>query len=165
MGLDMYFTAKRYVSEWNDADKELSTKVKDIVAPFVPEWSVKEVSYRVGYWRKANAIHNWFVQNVQDGEDNCAEYYVGTESIRDLYDVVCEVLESGDAEVARDKLPPQEGFFFGSTGIDEWYFQDLVNTKDILQPLIDAFNEASKLGDKSYTHPVYQYEFYYQSSW
>ena len=26
---------------------------------------------QVGYWRKANQIHNWFVENVQDGEDDC----------------------------------------------------------------------------------------------
>jgi hypothetical protein len=165
MGLDMYFTAKRYVSDHLEEDKVLQTKVKDIVAPFVPEWSVKEVSYRVGYWRKANAIHNWFVQNVQDGEDDCKEYYVCPDYIQELYDVVCEVLESGSAEVAADKLPPQSGFFFGGTEIDEWYFSDLEYTKRMLQPLIDAYNQAKELGPKSYTHPIYQYEFYYQSSW
>ena len=69
MGLDMYFNAKRYVSDYVEEDKVLQTKVKDLVAPFVPDWSVKEITYRVGYWRKANAIHNWFVQNVQDGEE------------------------------------------------------------------------------------------------
>ena len=82
-----------------------------------------------------------------------------------MYEVVCEVLESGSIEVAQDKLPPQSGFFFGSTGIDEWYFQDLEDTKRMLQPLIDAYNEAKELGAESYKHPIYLYEFYYQSSW
>lgn len=165
MGLDMYFNAKRYLSEWNDADKELQTKVKDVVEPFVDEWKVQEVVYKVGYWRKANAIHNWFVQNVQEGVDDCKEYYVSTEAIKDLYQVVCEVLESGNAEVAQEKLPPQSGFFFGSTGIDEWYFQDLEDTKRILQPIIDGYNESKELGESSFKHPIYEYEFYYQSSW
>ena len=165
MGLDQYFTAKRYVSDYVEEDKVLQTKVKDLVAPFYEDWSVKEITYRVGYWRKANAIHNWFVQNVQDGEDDCKEYYVSSESIQELYEVVCEVLESGSDEVAQEKLPPQSGFFFGSTGIDEWYWQDLEDTKRMLQPLIDAYNESQELGAESYKHPIFQYEFYYQSSW
>lgn len=165
MGLDSYFNAKRYLTDWNEDDKVLQTKVKDIVEPFVDEWKVQEVVYKVGYWRKANAIHNWFVQNVQDGVDDCKEYYVGTEAIKDLYQVVCEVLESGNAEVAQEKLPPQSGFFFGSTGIDEWYFQDLEDTKRILQPIIDGYNESKELGESSFKHPIYEYEFYYQSSW
>jgi hypothetical protein len=164
MGLDMYFNAKRYISEWNDADKELQTKVKDVVAPFIDDWKVQEVTYKVGYWRKANAIHNWFVQNVQDGEDDCKEYYVSGESIRDLYDTVVECLDGG-VEVAKEKLAPQEGFFFGSTIIDDYYWQDLEDTKRMLQPIIDAYNEAKELGNESYKHPIYQYEFYYQSSW
>ena len=165
MGLDMYFSAKRYLSDYVEEDKELKTKVKDIVAPFVPVWNVREITYDVGYWRKANAIHNWFVRNVQDHIDDCKEYIVYQESIQELYEVVCEVLESNSAEVAQEKLPAQSGFFFGSTDIDESYFLDLEHTKQILQPIIDAFEEADKLGDESYRHPIYQYYFYYQSSW
>ena len=164
MGLDMYFNAKRYLGEWNDADKELQTKVKDVVAPFYEEWKVQEITYKVGYWRKANAIHNWFVQNVQDGEDDCKEYYVSSESVQELYDTVVECLNGG-VEVALEKLPPQDGFFFGSTQIDEWYWQDLEDTKRMLQPLIDAYKQSKELGSESYKHPIFQYEFYYRSSW
>lgn len=165
MGLDMYFNAKRYLAEWNDEDKELQTKVKDVVAPFIDEWKVQEITYKVGYWRKANAIHNWFVKNVQDGVDDCKEYYVGTEAIKDLYQVVCEVLESGSIEVAKEKFPPTSGFFFGSTLIDDYYWQDLEDTKRILQPIIDGYNESKELGEASFKHPIYEYEFYYHSSW
>ena len=31
----------------------------------------KRIMEMVGYWRKQNAIHNWFVENVQDGIDDC----------------------------------------------------------------------------------------------
>jgi len=41
----------------------------------------------------------------------------------------------------------------------------LEDTKRMLQPIIDAYNESKELGSKSYTHPVFQYEFYYRSSW
>ena len=30
-----------------------------------------ETHEEVGYWRKANAIHGWFVRNVQNGKDDC----------------------------------------------------------------------------------------------
>jgi hypothetical protein len=30
------------------------------------------------------------------------------------------------------RLPPQEGFFFGSTEVDDGYFQDLENTINII---------------------------------
>ena len=165
MGLDMYFNAKRYLSEYIETDAEIQSKVKEIASGFIDEWKPKEITYEVGYWRKANQIHNWFVQNVQDGEDDCKEYYVTPESIIELYEVVSEVLASGSKEVALDKLPPQSGFFFGGTQIDEYYWEDLEHTKQVLQPLIDAFNEANELGYESYKHPVHQFEFYYRSSW
>ena len=162
MGLDMYLTARQYI--WTGED-ELQTQIKEVVKPFMAEWEPKEVSFRVGYWRKANQIHDWFVKNVQDNEDDCKEYYVERGKLTELYQVVCEVLESRNTEVAAEKLSPAAGFFFGSTEIDEWYWQDLEDTKRMLQPLIDAYNEADKLGDKSHTHPIYKYDFYYQSSW
>ncbi len=43
------------------------------------QWYLNKVTYIIedcGYWRKANGIHAWFVQNVQEGEDDCKEYYV-----------------------------------------------------------------------------------------
>ena len=165
MGLDMYFNAKRYLSEYIETDAEIQSKVKEIASGFIDEWKPKEITYEVGYWRKANQIHNWFVQNVQDGEDDCKEYYVTTESIIDLYNTVNECL-AGGKDVALEKLPPASGFFFGSTCIDEWYWQDLEHTKQVLQPLIDAFNEAvNEMGYESYKHPIYQFGFYYCSSW
>ena len=30
------------------------------------------------YWRKANAIHGWFVKNAQQGIDDCRTYSVDT---------------------------------------------------------------------------------------
>ena len=162
MGLDMYLTARKYI--WTSED-ELQTQIKEVVKPFRADWEPKEITFRVGYWRKANQIHNWFVKNVQDNEDDCKEYCVYDDKLKELYQVVCEVLEARNTEVAAEKLSPAAGFFFGSTEINDWYWQDLENTKEILQPLIDAYNEADKLGDKSHTHPIYKYDFYYQSSW
>lgn len=49
----------------------------------------------VGYWRKANQIHNWFVNHVQGGEDDC-EYHneVTKEVLEELLDICQRVLNS-----------------------------------------------------------------------
>jgi hypothetical protein len=158
MGLDMYFTASRSLSNWVDDEKELKTKISKVTEDLF-DWEVQEVRYQVGYWRKANAIHNWFVENVQDGEDDCKLYYVGEESIKELFDTVCQVLE--DHSKAEELLPPQSGFFFGSTEINEDYFQDLEHTKEILEPIVQSFKEH----EEGKSNTIHRYEFYYQSSW
>ena len=79
------------------------------------------------YWRKANAIHNWFVKNVQNGEDDCGYYEVTHDQLEKLLRVVEDVLT--DHSKASVLLPSTAGFFFGSTDYDKWYFEDLELTK------------------------------------
>lgn len=87
-------------------------------------------STEIGYWRKANAIHKWFVENCQGGEDNCATYVIGHEDLKELKRVCEEVLQR--PQEAEDLLPTQSGFFFGPTEYDEWYIQDLKDTIEII---------------------------------
>lgn len=87
-------------------------------------------STEIGYWRKANAIHKWFVENCQGGEDNCATYAVSHEELKELKRVCEKVLQK--PEEAEDLLPTQSGFFFGPTEYDEWYVQDLRDTIEIV---------------------------------
>jgi hypothetical protein len=90
----------------------------------------------VGYWRKANAIHGWIVENCADGVDECQEIIVSKGQLENLYDDVVSVLE-GTSGLSEANLKPYPGFFFGSTEIDVWYFEDLRYTKNLLKPLID----------------------------
>ena len=87
-----------------------------------------------GYWRKANAIHNWFVENIQDGNDDQRDYRVTIEELKELLDLVNEVL--ADHSKAEELLPTRSGFFFGGTEYDEYYFADLKDTKEILEKAI-----------------------------
>ncbi len=82
-------------------------------------------THRVGviYWRKANAIHSWFVENIQAGEDNCQPHCVSREQLVKLQNICKEVIE--DNTKASKLLPTKAGFFFGSTEYDEVYFFDL----------------------------------------
>lgn len=104
------------------------------------------------YWRKANQIHNWFVQNVQNGEDDCQAYRVSTEQLQELRDLCEEVLRKEDTDFSQDKLPVTAGFFFGSTDYDEWYYGALEETVEALDKLLmnPSFKDLS---------------FYYSSSW
>lgn len=149
MGLDMYLYAKRYVSEYFSGDKDLRAEL-DKLTELTGGLSIQEIKCEAMYWRKANAIHDWFVKNVQDGEDNCAAYYVSKEKLKELVDLCKEVLAKKGR--ARELLPTSSGFFFGSTDYDDYYFEDLQNTVDRLEKL---------LTDESFKN----FEFEYQSSW
>ena len=62
MGLDMYLDAKRFL--WFN-ENDLSKNISDNF-PELGEVRIKEVTAEAGYWRKSNAIHKWFVDNVQN---------------------------------------------------------------------------------------------------
>jgi len=149
MGLDMFFSAKKH------SDNETRTEVKKIAKGFCEEWEVREIVYEVLYLRKANAIHDWFVENVQDGEDDCKEYHVPHSKIVDLYDIICEVLKN--RERASELLPTTNGFFFGSTEYDEWYFDGLEYTQKVFEPIVEAIKAEDMM--------IYDFVFYYRSSW
>ena len=155
MGLDMYLSAKRYMSKYFDkADIERIEEVNDIFGVTGIEdgdYGAQEVKFRVAYWRKANAIHDWFVQNVQEGVDECQEAWVSREQLQELVDICKQVLEN--PKKAKDLLPTRSGFFFGSTEYDEWYKQDLTYTVERLEKI---------LADPAFDKGV---DFYYQSSW
>lgn len=92
------------------------------------------IEQEVAYWRKANHIHNWFVENVQDGEDDCGIYEVSKEQLEDLLNV-CKLVKVNPA-VAPEYLPTTSGFFFGSTDYDEYYMQDIEYTIEVLDKVL-----------------------------
>lgn len=131
MGLDMYLNAKRYL--WHNED-ELSQKIAENF-PNLGDKRVKEITVEAGYWRKANSIHAWFVENVQRGEDDCGTYEVSKEQLQELLDLIEEVL--ANRTEANTKLPTKSGFFFGNTDYNDWYFEDLERTRDLLKDCLD----------------------------
>jgi hypothetical protein len=139
MGLDMYLNASVYLSDYNAAEKEKKEKILKLFPELKAYLTqnnnpIKRVVAEVGYWRKANAIHNWFVQNVQNGEDDCKSYSVGREDLGKLHELCQQVLT--DNSLAGKLLPPTNGFFFGSAEIDEYYFADLEDTIKIIDRVL-----------------------------
>lgn len=147
MGLDMYLYACNGVSGSSfasDDDRGIYTTLVKLMGLDKLNLSHHAyASFRIGvaYWRKANAIHKWFVDNVQDGEDNCGYYYVSREQLQELVDLCKKVIASRDkpeqGEATRE-LEPASGFFFGSTDIDDAYFDDLTSTINQIEPLLVA---------------------------
>jgi hypothetical protein len=165
MGLDMYLHAKKYVEKVNwqalQDNDELSYNSPEAVFPLwndiVETAGLSDVATDIygvhvevtcAYWRKSNQIHKWFVDNVQGGEDNCGEYYVSHEKLKELRETCRQALFAKDPSL----LPPSAGFFFGSYDIDEWYWRDIKETIKKLDRIF-ALPEMSKLS------------FYYTSSW
>ena len=154
MGLDMYLSAEKFVSGYEHAKDENFSKILNLLN--IDEKDADrsiEVNVGVGYWRKANAVHNWFVQNVQNGEDNCARYYVTTEKLEELKADCEDSLRAyldGDKAEAENIMAPTSGFFFGSTEIDEWYAKDLNHTIAIVDKCLTKFKD---------------YDICYRSSW
>lgn len=97
MGLDMYLKASLYVSgvEHSPSRSPLFDRLAALMGVRPDEGSPSfEVSANVGYWRKANAIHAWFVKNVQGGKDDCQTSEVGREQLRSLRQDCMSVLDT-----------------------------------------------------------------------
>lgn len=156
MGLDMYLTGKRYISKhFNDGDEDKASAIQEMFPELKGRsgrWGdaspVKEVQIEAGYWRKANAIHDWFVQNVQGGEDECRPHYVSREDLESLKATCQKVLD--DPQLAPSLLPTASGFFFGDTSYNEYYFDDLKETIQIVDDVLELPSS---------------WEFEYRSSW
>ena len=187
MGLDMYLRANKYVSGYEHRGEEAGAEYKGLVetfgmADFVdPESPSAEVEFTVAYWRKANQIHQWFVDNVQDGRDECQKAYVSREKLLELREICARIaalptrkeavsfslitadgkledvtekrpaLTEKSAGIAETLLPTQAGFFFGSTEYGAWYLEDIELT-------VKQLDRVLELDDNVWT-------FYYQSSW
>lgn len=175
MGLDMYLYKKMYVgNDYKEPKDQVKIEVKG-----VKQERVSEIVEKVGYWRKANQIHSWFINNcTENGEDDCKEMYVDREQLEELLKTVnlvlnstklvkgkihngtryedgksIEVYEDGlimeNDKIAKELLPTQEGFFFGDNEYDEYYYKDLQKTKKLLEEVLKETD-----GD-----------FYYRASW
>lgn len=151
MGLDMYLTAKHYVKNWDHQKPEERHEVTvKKGGRLLNLGTVAYVEVEAGYWRKANAVHNWFVQKVQGGKDECQESYVSEEQLQELRAACQEVLANPGK--ATDLLPPTAGFFFGSTEVDSGYYDDLRDTVAIITEVLDRPDDLR--GD-----------IYYRASW
>jgi len=147
MGLDMYLTKELYVSKYSEEGIKVRAMI-DSIAGLKKMGTIESLVFEVAYWRKANHIHNWFVNNVQDGVDECIKTWVGTEKLGELLALCKAVLK--DHSKAEALLPTVSGFLFGSTEYDDAYYIDIKDTITMIEAELLVTNGC---------------EYYYCSSW
>lgn len=186
MGLDMYLEKKTYVQNWDhngpEGQHQITVQKGGKKHPAIKPERISEVTEQVAYWRKANAIHRWFVQHVQKGGGDCREYRVERSQLQELKDACDKVLaasklkkgkinngytitakgkkkffvEDGeviaDPQIAETVLPTEKGFFFGSQDYDEYYFEDIKHTSKVIAELLTEPEDHNA-------------DFYYRASW
>lgn len=179
MGLDMFlWKMKKQQGKTFNEVLELKRKfdneeiTKEQLRPYIFHTKLENINYEydslfkeVYYWRKANFIHQWFVDNIQDGIDDCGDYRVTQKDIQllietlekvylslDGKEMITKKIKDGtieyeekvfkeeDLEKAKELLPTQEGFFFGGIEYDEYYFEQIKDTLNDLQILDRSFD-------------------------
>lgn len=146
------------------------------------EFGYECIHQNLASWRKANQIHAWFVDNVQDGVDDCGSYIVSENILEELLSVCKQVkdkvvlvpgkVKAGytltkdgkcnwnyvdgslitNPEVCEELLPAQSGFFFGSTEYDSYYMSDIDQTIEVLEKVLKETDFMNEV-------------VYYRSSW
>ncbi len=141
MGLDMYLKAKKTIP------RAAAIVLHKVAPDDFTEWNnpwLKTKSQKVeavadaAYWRKANAVHGWFVKKIQDGVDDCGTYPVTAEQLEELRDACKAVLAGGDEE--EHDLVPKLGFFFGPTDDKAWYTECLEYTIEQLDRVLKDYD-------------------------
>ena len=178
MGLDMYLTktkrvkginAEQYAEinnslpwEEKDYDKKAGLKklcpniegveqLDEVVMAKGSSIQYLTIKEEIGYWRKSNQIHNWFVEKCQDNIDECQLTEISKEQLEELLEACYEIVHNKN--ISPEKiLPTASGFFFGGTNYDRYYYDDLKNTIGILEKAITKTNWDKEI-------------VFYQSSW
>ena len=187
--------ARNYsIKEWCGIDEsEVPMGLLEFYKPFYTikysDWDVERrygfgrIMDQVAYWRKANHIHKWFVDEVQYGEDDCQYHDEVTKDVLKELLATCEIVlaasklvegkiangyhynDSGekvynyedgkyieDPTVAKILLPTTEGFFFGGTNYDEWYYEDIQYTANRIKEILETTDFDTQM-------------IFYRSSW
>lgn len=150
MGLDMMLFARKRINGMRD---------KDII-------KLTEIAY----WRKANQIHNWFCKNcARQNQEDYDNILVTKQDLEELLETCVAVLKNSklvkgkvkngeklvngewetifedglvieDDTFAKEYLPTVNGFFFGSTGYDEYYIDNIKETIKQLEKILNNDN-------------------------
>lgn len=158
MGLDMFIYKVRKtdhsvkeLSKLDNNPKEDDPAIAEFLPLYTPFESMpdyKSIFKQVAYWRKFNALHQWFVTHVQLGIDNCNLYELDQDVLRSCHDILEEAFYKKNHYI----LPPTQGFFWGSTEIDDYYWNNVEEAIQTISHLIDDTDWATE-------------RLFYQSSW
>jgi hypothetical protein len=156
--------------EHNKPEEQFEVSVKLGGKPFkkIDSGRISYVTEELMYWRKANQIHGWFTSNTAEVTEEVL-YRVTLEDLKNLLDTCKQVLgimdksnkkmvqvvsgwsggertysdvETFDCEdEIMELLPPTQGFFYGSSEIDEWYKNNIEETVEFLEKELPKCDE------------------------
>lgn len=183
MGLDMYLSRNLDQNgnvlkitpqdEFNnDAFAKLLKRATQSSEPYLQP----TISVNIAYWRKANAIHQWFISHCADDVDNCQDIAVSLESLHELKNTCERILKApNDMALMEWLLPPQEGFFFGDTDLNDTdtlnsYLDHIKYTNHILAEefkIADEFKKHKTPSEFNPEHsvPAIDIDYTYHASW
>jgi hypothetical protein len=192
MGLDMYLSKRHYVQNWkhNGPEKqhEITVKIGGNIHPHIKPSKITYIIEEVAYWRKANAIHDWFVQHCQEGRDECQESYVTREQLQELYDTCVLVrdnskLKDGNVnngatiEKVGDEIVEKPIIVKGKVIEDASVAEDLLPTaagfffggtdydEYYMQDILNTIEMLKPELEAKYENGFYEPEYYYRASW
>lgn len=100
----------------------------------------------VGYFRKVNFLVKYFSDLGFDVESQ-SDFTISEEWVSELIDRCTKVLE--DHSLAEELLPTMDGFFFGSTAYDDYYFMDVEQVlqycKEKLLPMFEELGDDESI--------------------
>ena len=97
-------------------------------------------------WRKFNALHRWFIEQHNNSVDDQTTFPVSKDSIE------CLITDLTDSVKTKEPfLTPMDGFFFGSTDIDDDYWLDVNDAIAELKRVIKDYPDVE--------------DFYYSAWW
>lgn len=153
MGLDMYLHRNQalYGSKAVQIKKANDLPLKEDNPDF--EWV--GLKTECAYWRKANAIHKWFIDNCGGGDEDKREMEVSLEQLKELVEVCKKVLQS--INLMEGKVSNGYTIHTGKDGkvekvynfIDGQVIEDATICKKLL-PTCSGFFFGSTDYDKSY---------------
>lgn len=119
MGLDMYLEAKLHLPPYSTELAPVRQAIGQAIGYTPPTekpgndatlMEITGVTVRVGYWRKFDPLHQWFVNNVQEGHDDCRPAYIAPDVLAELEEQLDQVSASehfvneGDEPMSEDDI-------------------------------------------------------------
>lgn len=94
----MYLNKRTYIgNQYREEEKRVTVNVPEIKSE-----RISEIIEQVGYWRKANAIHGWFIRNCADGDGERTKMEVEREQLQELLDTCKKVLKG--SKIVKGKI-------------------------------------------------------------
>ena len=124
MGLDMIIYAHKY---------DNTDKINEILK-IINNYQLHYIKYEIMYWRKFYPIHNWFVENIMDGNEdifNSKKRYIPREKLYELKDICENIINNHQkASILLPNIDENDIY-------DEYYFDNIKYTYSRLEIILN----------------------------